>query len=89
MNGIQGKKPAEQKWNRLLDEVVTIIKYNKIAIDHAIYIKFFSDGTVSYPTVSTYDFINTTKNETAFLELTRFLKNTLKWKSKNDLSLST
>ena len=36
MNGIQGTKPAERKWNRLIDTVVTIIKYEKITIDHAI-----------------------------------------------------
>ena len=34
------EKPDAQKWNRLLDAVVTIIKYNKITIDHVIYIKF-------------------------------------------------
>ena len=44
MNGIQGTKPAGQQWNRLLDAVVVILKYNKITIYHAIYIKVFSDG---------------------------------------------
>ena len=42
MNGIQGTKPAGRQWNRLLDVVVTIIKYKKSTIYHAIYIKFFS-----------------------------------------------
>ena len=42
-NGIMGTKPAGIQWNYLLDEVVTILKYNKITIDHAIYIKVFSD----------------------------------------------
>ena len=48
-----------------------MLKYNKITIDHDIYIKFFSGGTVYYLTVSTDDFINTTNNETEFTELTR------------------
>ena len=47
MNRIQVTKPAGQKWNRLLDAVITIIKYKKNTIDHAIYIKVFTDGTVS------------------------------------------
>ena len=46
-------------------------KYKKITIYHAIYIKVFSDGTVSYLTVSTDDVLNTTNNETAFTELKR------------------
>ena len=69
MNGIQGIKPARQQWNRLIDAVVTIIKYKKSAIYHTIYIKVFTDGTVSYLTVSTDDVLNTTNNETAFTEL--------------------
>ena len=64
MNGIQGTKQAGRQWNILLDASVTIIKYKKITIDHAIYIKFFTDGTVYYLTVSTNDVINTTNNET-------------------------
>ena len=71
MNKIQETKPAEPKWNRLLDEVVTIRKYKKITIYHSIYIKIFYDGTVSYLTVSTNDILNTTNNETAFPELTK------------------
>ena len=43
MNGIKGTNPAGIQLNPLLDEVVTILKYNKITIDHAIYIKVFSD----------------------------------------------
>ena len=46
--------------------MVTILKYNKSTIYHAIYIKFFYGGTVSYLTVYYYDVINTTKNETGF-----------------------
>ena len=64
MNGIQGTKPAGRQWNQLLDAVVTIIKYKKIIIDYAIYIKVFSGVTVSYFTVSTNDVLNTTNNET-------------------------
>ena len=71
MNGIQGTKPAVRQWNRLLGVVVTILKYKKSTIDHAIYIKFFDDGTVSYLTVSTDDVLNTTSNKNTFPELTR------------------
>ena len=41
MDVIQGINPDGRQWNRLLDEVVTIIKYKKSTIDHAIYIKVF------------------------------------------------
>ena len=74
MNGIQGTNPDGRQWNRLLDAVVTILEYKKITIDHAIYIKVFDDGTVSYLTVSTDNVLNTTNNENAFPELTRVLK---------------
>ena len=76
MNGIQGEKTYGLQWNRLLDSVVTIIKYKKITMHHDIYIKVFFDGTVSYPTVSTGDILNTTSNETAFTEPTRVLNKT-------------
>ena len=66
MNGIQGTKPAGRQWNRLLDAMVKIIDYKKSTIDHAIYIKVFDDGTVSYLTVSTDDVLNTTNNENVF-----------------------
>ena len=69
MNGIQGTKPSGRQWNRLLDEVVTILKYKKSTIDHAIYIKVFTDGTVLYLKVSTNDVINTNNNKTEFPEL--------------------
>ena len=72
MNRIQGTKPDGRKWNRLLDAVVTILKYKKNKIDHAIYIKGFSGVTVSCLTVSTDDVINTNTNEIAFTELTIF-----------------
>ena len=72
MNGIQGTKPDGRR-NRLLDEVFTILEYKKITIDNSIYIKVFSDGTLSYLTVSTYDVLSTTNNETSFPELTFFL----------------
>ena len=68
------KNTAGRQWNRIVDAVVTILKYKKSIIDHAIYIKVFADGTVSYLTVSTDDVLNTTNNETAFTELTRVFK---------------
>ena len=68
------KKPAGRKWNRLLDVVVTILKYKKIIIDHAIYIKVLSDGKVSHLTVSTDDVLNATINETEFSEPTVFVE---------------
>ena len=64
INVIQGKKSAGQKYNRLLDAVINILKYNKISIDIAIYINLFSDETVSYLKVSTGDVLNTNNNET-------------------------
>ena len=70
-NIIQGKKTAVQKWNQLLDVVVTILKYKKITIDHDIYIKVFSEETVTYLRVSTDDFLNTNNNETSFSEIIR------------------
>ena len=70
------KKPTGRQWNRLFDAVVTIIKYKKSKIYHDIYIKVFTDGTVSYLTVSTDDALNATNKKTAFSELTRvFEKN--------------
>ena len=71
MNLVQGTKPSGQKLNRLLDAVFTVLKYNKITIDHDIYIKVLSDGTLSYPTVYNYHVINTTNNYTSFNGLTR------------------
>ena len=82
MNGIQGTNPAGIQWNRLLDAVVTIIEYKKITIDHAIYIKVFDDGTVSYLTVSTDDVLNTTNNENSFPELTILFKEHFEMKVK-------
>ena len=66
--------PSGIQFNRLLDSVVMIIKYKKITIDHSIYIKLLYYGTVSYLTVSNYDFLNTTNNETAFPELNIFFE---------------
>ena len=51
--------------------MVTIIKCKKSTIDHAIYIKVYTDGTVSYLTFYTDNVLNTTNNETAFPELRR------------------
>ena len=77
MNGIQGTKPAGIKWNRLLDAVVTILKYKKSKMDYAIYIKVSTNGTVSYLTVFTDNVLNNTNNLTAVTELTRVFKRTL------------
>ena len=74
MNGIQGTNTYGRKWNRLLDAVVTIIKYKKIKIDYNIYIKVFTDGIVLYLKVSTYDALNTTTNETSVTEPTILFK---------------
>ena len=71
MNGIQETKPAGLQFNRLLDVLVTIIKHKKGTIDNDIYIKVFSNVTVSYLTVSTDDVLNNTNNETSFLEFRR------------------
>ena len=64
MNEIQVTKPAGRQWNILLDAAVTILKYKKSTIDHAIYTKVFTDGIVYYITVSTDDVIDTNTNET-------------------------
>ena len=77
MNGIQGTKPDGRHWNILIDAVFIILKYNKNTIDHAIYIKVFTDRTVSYLTISTNNFLNNNNIKTAFTELTRVLKITL------------
>ena len=62
MNGVQVKKPSGLQYNRLLDAVVTIIKYNIIKIDNAVYIKVLSGETVSYQMVSSDGVLNTTNN---------------------------
>ena len=54
--------------------MVIILKYKKSTIDHAIYIKVFTDTTMSYLTVFTDDVINNINNEKAFPELTRVFK---------------
>ena len=83
MNGIKVKKPPLQQCNRLLDAVVTILKYNEITINHAIYTKAFYDVNVSYPTVSIDDVINTTNNKTAFTELRKCFKEYFEVEVKN------
>ena len=57
--------------NIFLYAVVIVLKYKKIIIDHAIYIKVFYDTTVSYLTVSTDYFFNTNNNDTLFPETRR------------------
>ena len=44
------------------------MKYKKRTIYHAIFIKVFSDGNISYLTVYTDDIMNTTSNDTDFPE---------------------
>ena len=73
----QDHGPYGRQWNRLLDAVVPILKYKKITTDNTIYIKVFSNVTVSCITVFTDGVINTTNNDTEFPELARVLKNTL------------
>ena len=71
MNAIQRTKSDGRQYNRILDAVVTMIKYKEIKIDHDIYIKLFTDGTVYYLTISTDDVLNNTNNGNGFPELTR------------------
>ena len=82
MNGIQGTKSSGRQWDRILDTLVKNIEYKKITIDNYLYIKVFTDGTVSYLTVSTDDVINTTNNKTEFTELTIFFKEHFDMKAK-------
>ena len=80
MNGIQVTKPDGREWNILLVTVATISKQKKSTIDHAIYIKVFTDGTVSYVTIPTDDFFNTTNNEKKIPEPTRVFKESFEMK---------
>ena len=48
-----------------------VLKYKKSTIDHTIYSKDFSEGTVSYLTVSTDNVINTTNNEIAYPKINK------------------
>ena len=75
------------QWNRLLDAVVTIIKYKKFTIYHTIYIKVFYFGIYSYLVVSTDDFLNTTNNETAFTEIRRGFEETFEIKFQEEYVL--
>ena len=68
-NGIKGNKSAQKKCNQLLDSLVTIMKYKKNTIYHAIYIKVFYYVTVPYLKVSTGDVMSTNNNHTSFTEL--------------------
>ena len=63
------KNPIQKQWNQTLDAVVTILKYKKITINHAIYIKVLSYGIVSYLKVSIGDVLNTTNHDIAFPDL--------------------
>ena len=46
--------------------MLTVLKYKKITIDYAIYIKVLYDRIVPYLTVSTYGVLNNIDNETDF-----------------------
>ena len=81
------KSTNGRQWNILLDALVTILKYNKSTIDHAIYIKVFTDGNVSYVTVSTDDVLDTNNNENAFPELTIVSKEHFEMKVQEGLVL--
>ena len=70
MSVIQGTKPAVRQHNQPLDASVTILKHNKSTIDHAVYIKVFSELKVSYLMVPTDDVLNNTNNKTEFPEPT-------------------
>ena len=74
MNGKQGTKPAGRQRNCLLEAVVTIMKYKKIKIYHAIYIKVFSDQTGSYLIVSPNDVLNNKNNKTGFTEISKCIE---------------
>ena len=54
--------------------MVKIIKYDKIIIDHAIYIKVLYDITVPCITVFTYDVLKISNYDTSLPELRRFLE---------------
>ena len=54
--------------------VVTLIKNKKSTVDHAIYIKLFSDKNFPYLTASTDDVLNTTNNDTSFPYLKKVFK---------------
>ena len=66
MNLIQGTKLEGLQQNRLPDVVFTIPKHTKSTIYYAIYIKIFSDGSISYLAFSGVDFMNATNNDTSF-----------------------
>ena len=74
------KKTSGRQWNRLLDVVIKILKYNKSTLDHSIYIKLFTYGTVIYLRVSTDNIIDTTNNETSFHEPTILKKKSFEMK---------
>ena len=49
--------------------MITVLKYKITTIYHDIYIKIFSDGTISYLKVSTDGSLNTNNNDIDFHEL--------------------
>ena len=74
MNGIQGTNPSGSQWNILLYAWVTVLKYKKITIDNAIYIKVSPDGNIYYLTFYTEYIMDTTNNVTDFDELRKLFE---------------
>ena len=83
MNGIRGTNPAGRQCNRILDLVVTIIKYKKISIGREIYINLFTDCNISYITVSTDYVLDTTNKVKDFSELRKVIEEAFNIKIKN------
>ena len=85
---ILGKRSEGHQWIIFLDEVVTVLKYNKISTEIYIYIKVFPYGTVSHLTVSTDDVLNNTNNVTYFPKSEKSFKNSLRLKYNKYMSLN-
>ena len=66
MNVIQGTNLVGRQCVVLLDYAVNIIVYKRSIIGHAIYVKLFSNGTISFLTVLIDAFLGTTNNYEGF-----------------------
>ena len=60
MHGIQSNKPSDIQCKIILYALVKLISYKRSTIYHAMYVKIFYHGKVSYITVSMVDVFNTT-----------------------------
>ena len=67
--------------------MLTVLKYKKITIDYAIYIKVLYDRIVPYLTVSTYGVLNNIDNETDFSWTKKVLNNNFRLKFNMNMSL--